>query len=66
MIDLHELAKTAGYYDLIKNLNIVPKCADQVIIENNIKKIPGDGHLDSSNSERIYNEYIHDGILKFI
>ena len=66
MIDLHKLAKSCGYYDLIKNLNITDGCVDDFVLKNNIERIPNDGHFNSINSERIYNEYIHDRILKFI
>jgi hypothetical protein len=66
MIDIHHLAKDAGYYDLIKNLNIVNGCADDFVLKNNIERIPNDGHFDSINSKRIYDEYLHNEIIKFL
>lgn len=65
-VDLHELAKTNGYYDIIKNLNIIPGYVDDFAINNNIERIPNDGHYNSNNSERIYNEYIHDELIKLL
>jgi hypothetical protein len=66
MVDLYELAKSAGYSKIIENLNILHGFVDEFAINNNINRIPNDGHYDSISSEKIYDGYIHKGILKFL
>jgi hypothetical protein len=66
MLDLYELAKDANYSNIIKNLNIIGGCVDDFVLKNNIKRIPNDGHFNSENSERIYNEFIHNELIKFL
>lgn len=66
VVDLFKLADEIGYGEVIKSMNIVPGYVEDTVSKNKIKRIKDDGHFDSENSERIYNEFIHEGIKKFI
>jgi hypothetical protein len=66
MLDLCDLVNSAGYGNIIHNFNIIPGCVDEFVLKNNIERIPNDGHFNSENSERIYNEFIHNKLIKFL
>lgn len=65
-VDLHEIAKNIGYNNIIEKMNILQGFVDDYVIKNGLQRIPNNGHFDSENSEKIYEGFIHNQLIKFL
>jgi hypothetical protein len=65
-IDLQSLAKEIGYGEIIEKMNLLNGTVNNFINNNSIQGIPGNGHYDSEEQKRIFEEYINPQLKNII
>lgn len=66
-VDIIELSKQMGYYEIIKSFNIVPGSIMDFVKENNLEKhLVDNTHYSTEGHYIFYNEFLKKHIYKFI
>lgn len=66
-LDLVELSKEVGYYDIIKKFNFIDGCVENFTKSRKIKTIDNSNiHYGSEEHKIIYEDFLHEHIKKFI